>query len=79
MALTNIIYRSERHFPNIWTKYQECLRLKYESRYTWHGNPIVNITDIDFNNVSKWSKRWLVKLDPDKTEILVFDWLIVGL
>jgi hypothetical protein len=29
-------------------------------------------TDIDFSNLSKWSEQWLVKLNPNKTDIMVF-------
>ena len=27
---------------------------------------LVNLTDIDLSNLSKWSEQWLVKLNPDK-------------
>ena len=30
---------------------------------------LVNLTDIDLSNLSKWSEQWLVKLNPD---IMVF-------
>jgi hypothetical protein len=33
---------------------------------------LVNLTDIDLSNLSKWSEQWLVKLHPDKTDIMVF-------
>jgi hypothetical protein len=33
---------------------------------------LVNLTDIDLSNLSKWSQQWLVKLNPDKTDIMVF-------
>ena len=33
---------------------------------------LVNLTDIDLSNLSKWSEQWLVKLNPDKTDIMVF-------
>ena len=29
-------------------------------------------TDIDFSNLSKWSEQWLVKFNPNKTDIMVF-------
>ena len=31
---------------------------------------LVNLTDIDLSNLSKWSEQWLVKLKPD---IMVFN------
>ena len=30
---------------------------------------LVNLTDIDLSNISKWSEQWFVKLNPDKTDI----------
>jgi hypothetical protein len=30
------------------------------------------MTDIDLSSLSKWSEQWLVKLNPDKTDIMVF-------
>lgn len=31
-----------------------------------------NMVNIDLVNISNWSKQWLVKLNPDKTEIMYF-------
>ena len=33
---------------------------------------LVNMTNMDLENISIWSSEWLVKLNPDKTDIMVF-------
>lgn len=33
---------------------------------------LMNMTNMDLENISKWSNDWLVKLNPDKTDIMVF-------
>ena len=35
-----------------------------------YEHTLVNLTDIDVSNLSKWSDQWLDKLNPDKTDIM---------
>ena len=35
-------------------------------------NTLKNMINIDLKYIQKWSKRWLVKFNPSKTDIMVF-------
>ena len=35
-------------------------------------NTLKNMINIDLKYIQKWSKRWRVKLNPSKTDIMVF-------
>jgi hypothetical protein len=32
-----------------------------------------NMINIDLNNIKKWGDTWLVKFNPNKTEIMIFN------
>ena len=32
-----------------------------------------NVINIDLNHLNKWSNRWLLKLNPTKSEIIIFN------
>ena len=36
-------------------------------------NNLCNMVNTDLNNISEWSKQWLVKLNPTKTDIVYFN------
>jgi hypothetical protein len=41
--------------------------------HTTHDeNTLTNMINIDLKYIQKWSKRWLVKFNPSKTDIMVF-------
>ena len=43
-------------------------------RHTAHDeNTLKNMINIDLKYIQKWSRRWLVKLNPSKTDIMVFN------
>ena len=36
-------------------------------------NSLCNMVNTDLKNISEWSKQWLVKLNPTKTDIVYFN------
>ena len=36
-------------------------------------NSLCNMVNTDIKNISEWSKQWLVKLNPTKTDIVYFN------
>ena len=36
---------------------------------SYEMNSLCNMVNTDLNNISEWSKQWLVKLNPTKTRI----------
>ena len=40
---------------------------------SYEMNSLCNMVNTDFKNISEWSKQWLVKLNPTKTDIVYFN------